>query len=496
MENEHPTLEQAERRVWRLISMAVVIILYLTLILLGLFVASDTALGGAEPFSSKLSRYSLFLAAMVLIFCAYLILQRRKLLLFSREMDQQKRVSETLSRNVEILSALLEVSSSINSQRQLQDILNTITKEMLSCFRADHSSIMLVDSDSQMLRTKASFGRDAQFAQNAFIPIGKSVAGWVVANSQPLLLNGQADASRFPGLPRKSSRNISSSLCVPLTLEDKSIGVLNVNLVDSDRTFTENDLKLLTIFANNAAVAIHNSMLLKEKSHRIRLETMLGQLHSPQVVQKLVERYEENTRPTRIREKTVITILFSDIRGFSSTLSEVAPDDIMEFLDDFYSLMNKAVFDHQGSIDKFIGDEVMAFFGAPIMLKNCTKAGLCAALSMMEYFEELKTRFATRADVFSRLGLGIGLNTGEVVVGNVGGRSRYEYTVIGTTVNLARRLCAYAGPGQILTTESTLEKANGYVSSVQMDSISFKGIPESVIVHRVEGENKHVEKPA
>ncbi len=490
MEQENLTLEEAEKRVWGLISLAIVLILYLTLILLGLHVASEFFNGGIGALFRELSRYSVFLAVLVLLFCAYLIVQRRRLLLFSQAINRQKRVAETLSRNVEVLSALLEVSSSINSQLQLQDVLNTITKEMLACFRADHSSIMLLDEDSRVLRTKASFGKDAQKAENALIPIGQSVAGWVVANSQPLLLNGQADAERFPGLANKNSRHIASSLCVPLRLQDKSIGVLNVNLVDGERMFTENDLKLLTIFANNAAVAIHNSMLMKEKSQRIRLQTMLGQLHSPQVVKKLVERYEDEGRPSHVREKLEITILFSDIRGFSATLSEVEPDDIMEFLDEFYSLMNKAVFDQEGSIDKFIGDEVMAFFGAPIPLTDSTRAGMEAALSMLRYFEGLKKKFAPRAGVFARLGLGIGLNTGEVVVGNVGGRSRYEYTVIGTAVNLARRLCAYAGPGQILTTDSTLEKMGGGVASVKLDSISFKGIPESVIVHQVTAEEE------
>ncbi|MBU2488012.1 MAG: GAF domain-containing protein, partial [Proteobacteria bacterium] len=418
MDIENLTLEEAEKRVWSLISLAIVLILCLTLILLGFYAMGEAFQDGFGALSREVSRYSVSLAVLALLSCAYLIAQRRRFLLFSQAINRQKKVAETLSRNVEVLSGLLEVSSSINSQLQLQDVLNTITKEMLTSFRADHSSIMLLDEDSQALRTKASFGKDAEMAQNALIPIGKSVAGWVVANSQPLLLNGQADAARFPGLARKSNRQIASSLCVPLNLEEKCIGVLNVNLVDGERMFTENDLKLLTIFANNAAVAIHNSMLLKEKSHRIRLETMLGQLHSPQVVQKLVERYEDEARPSLVREKLEITILFSDIRGFSNILAEVEPDDIMEFLDDFYSRMNKAVFDNEGSIDKFIGDEVMAFFGAPIPLANAPRAGMEAALSMLRYFEGLKKKFAARASVFSRLGLGIGLNTGEVVVGN------------------------------------------------------------------------------
>ncbi|MEW5735205.1 MAG: adenylate/guanylate cyclase domain-containing protein [Thermodesulfobacteriota bacterium] len=473
------------RKSWPLLLLATAIVAYLTLLLLSIPFPDVFHVIGFSVFDPDYDLYNVYLlSVLILLTCSYLLATQGRLRHYQAAFSREREASEKLEKDVEILSSLLEVSSGINSQQKLSDILDTITREMIRCFRADRSSIMLLDEPTQTLKTEACSGVDAEKTKDARIPLGKGVSGWVMAHAQPLLINGQADANRFPGLIKKSSP-IASSLCVPLRIAEKSIGVLNVSLMGADRSFSESDLKVLTIFANNAAVAIHNSMLQKEKGRRIRLQTMLGQLHSPQVVQKLVEKYEDGAKPTKMREKVELTVLFSDIRGFSGMLHSAAPEVIMSFLDEFYAVMNKAVFDNEGSIDKFIGDEVMAFFGAPIQLPNSSKSGLATAWKMQEYFRSLKVKFAALSPYFGELGLGIGINTGEVIVGNVGSSTRYEYTVIGNAVNLARRLCAYAEPGQILTTASTLELAGEAVAGKKLADIQFKGIPGPVAVFEV-----------
>ncbi len=479
MQDNQWNAHNAQTRSWNLVLLSVAVILYLTLAILSIVYYGRLEATGSQ----SLWKYTL-LVFFVLSFCTYMVYYQRKLHSFAEILSREQETARGLSRNLETLSSLLEVSSSINSQKNLSEILDTITGQMLTCFHADRSSIMLVDDSSQTLRTHACSGENSAITKEAVIPVGQGVSGWVAAHGQPLLLNGKVDDSRFPGAIKKASL-ISSSLCVPLMLAQKCIGVLNVNIMDSTRTFSEKDLKLLDIFANNAAVAIHNSQLEEEKNQRVRLQTMLGQLHSPQVVQKLVERISEGASPTRVREKVELTILFSDIRGFSDMLNVVDPEQIMSFLDAFYSDMNTAVFDNEGSIDKFIGDEVMAFFGAPLPLENSAENGLNTALEMLEYFKKLRSRFIERNPQFGKLGLGIGVNHGEVVVGNVGSASRYEYTVIGTAVNLARRLCAHAEPDQILTTRNTLEKSGMTCPAEALHRITFKGIPDSVSVCRI-----------
>jgi len=272
METEELNISKIERKIWEMILLAVVVILFLTLTLLGLQFLGFLGKSEVILLSEHSYKYSVFLSILVLLFCAYMILQQRKLLQLSRAFSKEKETTQTLSQNVRTLSALLEVTSSINAQEKLSDIFNTITKEVLSCFHADHSSIMLLDQQSKVLEPKASFWKGAESDNEALVPLVQNIAGLVAKSGKPLLLNGKADPMESPGAQR-GNRPITSSLCAPLKIGEKSIGVLNVNLVDSYRTFSDTDLKLITIFANNAVVAIHNAELYEQtKSFNVQLE--------------------------------------------------------------------------------------------------------------------------------------------------------------------------------------------------------------------------------
>ncbi len=484
MKTEETTIDKIEERLWQLVLLAVVVILFLALALIAL---TFLGLFGKSEFiilSNNAYRYSIFMAILVLLFCGYMIVCQRKLIQLSRAFFKEKEAAATLGQDVKTLSSLLEVSSSINSQQKLSDILDIITREMLTCFQADQSSLMLLDKKSKLLETKAASGEGHEFTKDALIPMGKSIAGRVVESGKPLLLNGRVDPANFPGTEEKD-RRISSAMSVPLKIGEENIGVLNVNIVDRDRTFSETDLQLISIFANNAAVAIHNSTLLEKKDEHIRLETIFEQFHSPRVAQELTKKLDAQDQPTEMRAKLEMTILFADIRGFTTVMALLKLEDIMDFLDEFYNAMTKTVFNNDGSIDKFIGDEVMAFFGGPVPLENSSESGVKAAMEMLASFQALKEKFPKNSPYFEDLGIGIGVTTGEVFVGNVGSRRHYDYTVIGSAVNLARRMCSYAESNQILATKKTLTNISGMVSSEFVENVSFKGIPEPVDIYKI-----------
>lgn len=272
MEAGNLTIEKIEKTMWQIVLLAVVVILYLTLLLLGLqymklFDESEILL-----LSNNITKYSLCVSILVLLFCGYIIVHHRRLIKVSKAFYLEKRSSRVLSRDNEILRSLLEVSSSINSKQSLTDILNIIVKETSNAFQADYSSIMLFDKNLKILKAGASFGKGNEHTENAQVRIGESVAGLVFEKGEPLLINGHADHTEFTGLHKKH-RSISSSLCVPLKISKKSIGVINVNLLDEGRTFSVDDLKLTTFFANNAAVAIENARLYEKiKEFNLKLE--------------------------------------------------------------------------------------------------------------------------------------------------------------------------------------------------------------------------------
>jgi adenylate cyclase len=253
-----------------------------------------------------------------------------------------------------------------------------------------------------------------------------------------------------------------------------------------DSEFTSSDLRLLSVFGNSAATAINNALLYHRRKEQIRLKTVVEQLHSPRVVHELIDKADRLVAPGGLRERRTIGTLFADIRGFSEMSALIDPEMMMAFLDAFYARMAQAVADNEGTLDKFIGDEVMAFFGAPEPLENVSLNALQTAIEMMIFFGWLRESFSLRQPQFGRVGLGIGINTGPVVVGSVGSRQRSEYTVIGDAVNLARRLCGYARSGEILVGETTRAMASGEVDCHFVGEVAFKGFSSAKPVYRIE----------
>jgi len=484
-EVDEKQIRKIEKRVWHLVLLDILVILYLTLSLI--FIQFFDFLEGSrvEIFTGNAFKFSIFLSALVLLFCAYMIIYHRRLVQLTRDLVEQRESRQQLGKDLKTLGALFDVSFSINSQDRLGDILSTITNEMLSCFDADHSSIMLLDKRTRALRTMISTGKQAESAQDALVPLGTSIAGQVVKSGKPMLLQGQVNPAEFPGFQKKE-KTISSALCVPLKIGQSSMGVLNVNLLDGRRTFSDSDLQLISIFANNAAVAINNSLLLKEKVKRLQIQTVAERLHSPAIIREMVKKSNGDVEHRQVREKLKVSILFADIRGFSSMVNTTDLEEVTDFLDNFYSEMDSAVSKNGGNTDKFIGDEVMAFFGAPNILDNSAESCAKTAKEMIISFNRLKARFSDKTSFFSNLGIGIGINIGNVFVGQVGSSRRFDYTVIGQSVNLARRLCESAEPGQILTTADTVHMLNGIVASSFMATMTFKGIAETTEVYCID----------
>jgi class 3 adenylate cyclase len=180
-------------------------------------------------------------------------------------------------------------------------------------------------------------------------------------------------------------------------------------------------------------------------------------------------------------EKREVTILFGDLRGFTSLAESIAPEDAVDILNVFLSQVVDVVFAHDGSLDKFRGDGFMAFFGAPMCHDDDPATAVRCALALQERLKEVT--FANFPNL--RLHLGIGINTGTVIAGNIGSERRADYTVIGDEVNVAQRFESNAGPGQILITGATYERVKEHVEARELGVLRISGRQDGVLAYDV-----------
>src|SRR6185312_11330991 len=206
--------------------------------------------------------------------------------------------------------------------------------------------------------------------------------------------------------------------------------------------------EFLAAFAGIAAVAIENGQF----SERIRHELLVRSNFERYFAPNLAARIADSPGAVRLGgDKRPVAVLFSDIRGFTALSESMTPDEMASLLTEYFTEMVDCVFRHGGTLDKFMGDAVMAQWGAPIGAPDDADRAVHAALDMMDHLERLNARW--RAEGRPELRIGVGLNFGEAFAGNIGSERRLEFTVIGDTVNTAKRLCDAAGPGEILLSD-------------------------------------------
>lgn len=184
-------------------------------------------------------------------------------------------------------------------------------------------------------------------------------------------------------------------------------------------------------------------------------------------------------------ESRTVTVLFADIRGFTKFSEQHSAKRVVEVLNMLFSELTKVIFKYKGTFDKYIGDAIMAFYGAPISYEDDVIRALQTALGMQQVFGQIKERWSS--EELTSLALGVGLNTGEAVVGNIGSEKVMDYTVIGDTVNVAKRLQEVAGLGQILISQSTYQQVKDQVIVEKIHPTLLKGKVEPIAIYELQG---------
>jgi adenylate cyclase len=375
----------------------------------------------------------------------------------------------------EKLRILLEVSTGLTRAIDVDALLDKVAGYAFEILEADRCAILLHD-DQGVLTTKVSRDKRGADAPQA-VPL--SIARKAIAEKVAVLSDNALEDQRFTG-ESVNLEQVRSALCAPLIgSEDRVLGVLYVDDVAAGR-FREADLDFLIAFAGIAAVAIENSQF----ADRIRREALVRSNFERFFTPQLAARIANSGDAVKLGgDKRPVAILFSDIRGFASLSETMNPDAMARLLTEYFSEMVECVFRHGGTLDKFIGDAVMAQWGAPLGAPDDADHAMASALDMMDALGTLNASWA--AEGRPTLQIGIGLNFGEAFAGNIGSERRLEYTVIGDTVNTASRVCRSARPGEILVTEAFRLALQEPPRLSTMPPIELRGKSQLVSVYSV-----------
>ncbi len=290
-----------------------------------------------------------------------------------------------------------------------------------------------------------------------------------------LTTNAMVDP-RFTGKQSIMIQGIRSALCVPLWDKEKTIGVIYLDALMKERLYTSEDLKMLSVLASFAAIGIEQIRLFNKIKKEMKIRERLSRYHSPAVVSKLLG----ETKGMLEMEETEATILFADIVSFTSLSRRLTPPQIAEMLNRFFSKMTDIVFKYSGTLDKFIGDCVMAVFGAPNKMEDHAEKAVKAAVEMQRSMKELNR------EIGQDLKIRIGINSGKIVAGDIGSHKRLDYTVLGDTVNIASRLeSAVCLPDEIVIGEKTFNFVKDSFKIDYAGEQTVKGVENPIKVYKV-----------
>jgi len=376
------------------------------------------------------------------------------------------------------LSLLLEVSKELSKQQELDRLLDKVVDFTFQIMNVDRVSILLLDGKSDELIPRISKSRTGDASAAKHVP--QSIARKAVEERVAILSDNAAADERFKG---KSIliQSVRSAMCTPLMGSDqKVLGILYVDNLTATHSFADEDLEFLIAFGGLTAVAIENSQL----SERIRREALVRsnfeRYFSPNIAQVIAEQQDAGRLPS---EKRPVVVFFSDIRGFTPMSETMSPDEIAKLLTEYFTEMVDKVFEHGGTLDKFMGDAIMALWGAPIAHEDDADRAVQCALAQLTELEKLNSKW--KQEGRTEVQIGIAINFGEVFAGNIGSDRRLEYTVIGDAVNTAYRLCGKAGPNEILISEPFYQQLKKKPPVEALEPIQVKGKAKKIPVYRV-----------
>jgi adenylate cyclase len=390
-----------------------------------------------------------------------------------------------LRADYEKLRLAYTLSGDLHATTNIEDLLGKLLNRVFEWLQVDRGVVLLVDEkmaetpdgvvdrlQQAIVRIKPGVSLSGEEAE---IKVPRSILKHVLSRREAVLSTDARLDARFNNAQSVVLQGIRSSMTVPLTTSDRTLGVLHVDSLISSGLFTDKDLAVLAAVSRQASISIDNVLLQRRVIEEAKLRGSLSRMLSPNLVDRIVA---GDLAIEKGGAQKQVTVMFADIRGFTSLTERLAPADMVALMNEYFERVSSIVFKHEGTLDKYIGDAVMALWGAPLGSDDDEIQAVRAAYEIQERVRDFNRERAMAG--LEQIGVGIGLSTATVIAGYVGSSQTMSYTVFGRGVNLASRLCSQAKAGEVIIAPATFDAVRHLAEAEQQDEVRLKGMADPV----------------
>lgn len=386
--------------------------------------------------------------------------------------------------NLQFLTSLTALGKDLIASSSLEDSFERIGKLIFDHLNPKRLFVFFYDEKQEELELKYSHNRKGKKEEK--VKISKTIAMKAIKEKVAIISANTMDDARFDGAQSIIMYGITSAASVPIWTKNSIYGLIYIDTTEFDKMFKANDLEVLSIIANFAGLSIEGINSLNKLNREKKIRGRLERYHSPAVVSKIMASHDSSTLEMQTYKETDATVLFMDIVGFTTKVEHMNPVEIGVFLNHFFSEMTEIVFKHNGTLDKYIGDCIMALFGVPFEMKDHAELAIKAGLDMINRLEEMNDTLDEEEKVKVR----IGVNSGKLVAGDFGSPKRIDYTVIGNAVNVASRLESVAGVNEIVISGATHKLTKDIFECEFLGEKTLHGMSKKVKTFKVIGKKE------
>jgi adenylate cyclase len=370
-----------------------------------------------------------------------------------------------------------------------KDLIASVTLddsfEKVSGMIFDHLSpkrLFIFFYDEQLGDLDLKYSRTEKGKKVSKVNISRTIAMKAINEKVAILSAKAMDDKRFDGAQSIIMYGITSAISVPIWTKTSIYGLIYIDTTDITHTFRQNDVEVLSVIANFVGLSIEGINSLNKLNREKKIRARLERYHSPSVVSRIMEGHNSSTLEMNTYKETEATVLFMDIVGFTTKVEPMNPVEIGVFLNNLFTEMTDVIFSHNGTLDKYIGDCIMAVFGVPFEIESHAELAIRAAIDMIKKLDKINENLPIKDVIQIR----IGINSGKLVAGDFGSPKRLDFTVIGNNVNIASRLeSSVAKANEIAVSEATYKLTKDLFEFESLGAKKLHGLSKPVKTYRV-----------